>query len=283
MKHLNITLALSTLALIAAGCDNIDENDRYIETPKPVFDNPRTLLIMEFTGNLCSNCPTGAQTIELISEANPDQVITVGLHPKNTSYTRPMINTNTTPNSIQDFTSAIATAMMEYYSPAGFPAAVFNGSKESLNGSILAWQTAAKNALETASVMSISASCGFDTESRILTVDYNIDFTNNLTDDINVSVWVMENDILGSQILPDGSTDYHYVHNHVLRTSLTGDWGTEIVGNNFYVEQKIMGSASSDAFNENWKPENCQAVVFVTRRSNHEVLQAAVANVVENL
>lgn len=284
MKHTKITLALSALALLAAGCDNIDENDRYIKTEKPVFDNPRTLLIMEFTGNNCSNCPTGAQTVELISEGNPGQVITVGLHPEGTTYTIKMVNLNTTPPSLQDFTSPIATAMMKYYDPAGFPSAVFNGTKESLNGSIPAWQTSAKNALETQSAMTLAATCDFDSESGKLTVDYDINFTNTVTDDINISVWVMENDILGTQVMPNGTTNYQYVHNHVLRTSLTGDWGIELSGNPFYVEQNISGKATADNFDKDkWNPENCQAVVFVSRRSDHEVLQATLADVVPKL
>lgn len=283
MKHLKYTLALSALMLLAAGCDNIDENDRYIKTEKPVFDNPRTLLIMEFTGNNCSNCPTGAQTVELISESNPGQVITVGMHPEGTTYTIKMINLNTTPPSLQDFTSTIATAMMKYYNPSGFPSAVFNGTKESLNGSIQAWQTSAKNALESPSAMKLSATCQFDREANKLNVGYEIDFTNNVTDELNVSVWVMENDILGTQVMPDGTTNYQYVHNHVLRTSLTGDWGKELEGNSFYVDQKVEGSVMSGSWDEAWKAENCQAVVFVTRRSDHEVLQATAVDVVANL
>ena len=51
------------LAPLAAGCDDISENDRYIKEEKPVIDNPRNLLIMEVTGNSCSNCPTGAALI----------------------------------------------------------------------------------------------------------------------------------------------------------------------------------------------------------------------------
>lgn len=278
MRHNYFTLGLSLLAVLAAGCDNIDENDRYIKEEKPVFDNPRNLLIMEFTGNNCSNCPNGAQTVELISEGNPGRVITVGLHPEGTNFTIPMPNLTTTPPTLQNFTTPIATAMYKYYNPAGFPSAVFNGLKQTLNGSIPAWQTSATKALDSASPMILSAKCGFDSESRRLSVAYDINFTNNVTDRLNVNVWVMENGIPGTQVMPDGKMNYNYVHNHVLRTSLTGDWGNPLDGDSFYVEQSFNGSVTSDAFNDDWKAENCHAIIFVSRDSDHEVLQAVLVD-----
>lgn len=272
MMNIKSTLALCLLALLAAGCDNIDENDRYTKEEKPVFDNPRTLLIMEFTGNNCSNCPIGAKTVEEISEDEPGRVITVGMHPKGTTYTTPMLNKYDPQNPyIQDFGSDIATAMMSYYNPSAFPSAVFNGNV--LSGSIDDWQTRAFDALKSPAAMTIAASCDFDRESRSLTVGYDIDFTNNVSDELNVSVWVMENDIHGTQLMPDGKPNYEYVHNHVLRTSLTGDWGTPLDGRAFDSDSKVSGKASG-TLDAAWDSLHCQAVVFVTRRSDHEVLQA---------
>ncbi|MDE6633002.1 MAG: hypothetical protein K2K23_08380, partial [Muribaculaceae bacterium] len=88
MKASYLTLGLSLLLALATGCDNISEDDRYIKEEKPVIDNPRNLLIMEFTGNNCANCPTGAAIVEQIKEEEaPGRVISVGLHLEGNHYT----------------------------------------------------------------------------------------------------------------------------------------------------------------------------------------------------
>lgn len=281
MMNIKSSLVMCLLALLTASCDNIDENDRYIKEEKPVYDNPRTLLIMEFTGNNCSNCPIGAKTVEEISEDEPGRVIAVGMHPKGTTYTTPMLNKYDPQNPyIQDFGSDIATAMNSYYQPSAFPCAVFNGNV--ISGSIDDWQTRAFDALKSPAAMAMIASCSYDQETNLLSVEYSVDFTNNVNDELNVSVWVMENNIPGTQLMPDGKPNYEYIHNHVLRTSLTGDWGVALEGKAFDSDSNVQGKVSG-TIDPAWNPFNCQAVAFVSRRSDHEVLQACVVDLVDNL
>ena len=146
------------LAPLAAGCDDISENDRYIKEEKPVIDNPRNLLIMEFTGNSCSNCPTGAAIIEDIKEDEaPGRVISVGLHPYGSPFTEPMPTLHT-PTHIQDLRSDAATAIFDFYKPSGFPSAVFNGLKSSMSGSTSRWMKNASDALKTQSALTLTGS-----------------------------------------------------------------------------------------------------------------------------
>lgn len=271
MKASHLTIGLLLLAGFATGCDNVSEDDRYIKVEKPVIDNPRTLLIMEFTGNTCINCPTGAKTVEQIKEdEGHDRVIAVGLHPKGSFFTNPVMATKPTPH-IQDFRSDAATVWYDYFGkPDGFPTAVFNGI--SISGSIGDWQARASQALSIPASMTINASCSYDPTTRDLTVDYTVDFGNTVNSSLNILVWLMENDIIGTQSMPDGSKDDEYVHNHVLRTALNGDWGTSI-GNAFYPEDQVKGSATLQ-LSDKWVAENCVAVVFVYRVENKEVEQA---------
>ena len=54
------------LAPLAAGCDSVDENDRYIEMP-PVESN-RVVLLEDFTGQYCVNCPDAHEVMEQLAE-----------------------------------------------------------------------------------------------------------------------------------------------------------------------------------------------------------------------
>lgn len=271
MKASYITLGLLILGAFVTSCDNVAEDDRYIKVEKPAIDNPKTLLIMEFTGNKCLNCPKGASTIEEIKEEEPKRVISVGLHPFGDYNTEPVASLHT-PSHLQDLRSQAATAMYDYYKPSGFPTAVFNGLKSSMSGSYLEWKQKATEALEIPSVITLSAISDYNPDSRNLTVDYEVEFLDDLITTLNVTVWLVENKIMGTQTMPDGKLNFNYEHNHVLRASLNGDWG-EPLGSSFPAESKKTGTASM-TLPEDWVAENCDAVVFIYRDDNKQVEQA---------
>ena len=272
MKAFYLSIGLSLLVALAAGCDNISEDDRYIKEEKPVIDNPRNLLIMEFTGNNCANCPTGAAIVEQIKEEEePGRVISVGLHPEGNHYTDPVPSIHT-PSKRQDLRCKAATAMYDYYRPNGFPSAIFNGLKSSMSGSTGDWKQRASEALAKSSVVTLSATCEYQADTRNLTVDYSVEFLDYVYSKLNVTVWLVENKIMGTQTMPDGKMNLNYEHNHVLRASLNGDWGEEI-GSSF-LEGDFKEGQASITLQEDWVAENCDVVVFVYRDDDKEVEQA---------
>ena len=277
MKASYLSFGLFLLAGVFAGCDNISEDDRYIKVEKPVIDNPRTLLIMEFTGNSCLNCPTGAATVEKIKEDEaPGRVISVGLHPYGSHFTEPVPSLHS-PTKRQDLRCQAATALYDYYQPSGFPAAIFNGLKSSMSGSTGDWIQRASEALTVPTYITLSADCGYDQTSRELTVDYEVEFLDIIKRKLNLTVWLVENKIMGTQTMPDGKMNLNYEHNHVLRASLNGDWGQEL-GNSFTEGSKVSGTVSM-TLQEDWVAENCDVVVYVYRDDNKEVEQAVSVNI----
>lgn len=279
MKLNNIFLTAFALAglLPFSACDNIAEDDRYIPVEKPVIpieEVSQVLLIQEFTGVRCTNCPEGAQKLHEIQEEYPDNVIVVGMHPFSGGFTTPF-------SKETDFCTQEAEAMYDIYKPGAFPTAIFNGKDSS--SAYDRWLTIANEMITRIANMSIKADCEYNGDSRELTVDYSIDFTHNIADDrgYGVMVWIMENNIVGPQSSDPskyGSTYIlEYVHNHVLRASLNGDGGQSI-GTSFKAGDNYSGSASIK-LKDNWKAENCQVVVYVFNKGSHEVEQATLADI----
>lgn len=272
MKAPYLSLGLLLLAGLAAGCDNISEDDRYIKVEKPVIDNPRNLLIMEFTGNNCLNCPTGAAIVEQIKEDEaPGRVISVGLHPYGSHFTEPTVSIHT-PTKKQDLRCQAATALFDYYQPSGFPSAVFNGLKSSMSGSTGDWIQRASEALTAMSNISLSAYCAYDEEKRSLEVIYSVKFLEDIAKKLNATVWLVENKIMGTQTMPDGKPNLNYQHNHVLRASLNGDWGEEL-GSGFKAEE-VTSHGAKITLNEDWVADNCEVVIYVYIDDTKEVEQA---------
>lgn len=258
------------LASLMASCDNVDESDRFIAESKPVPDPhavPKTLLIQEFTGIQCPNCPEGANVIHGIQQAYPGKVIAVGLHAASAGTFTQNIGSF-------DLRCEEADVIYKYFNPtSGLPCAIFNGTE--MSSSYQMWNTMAIKSLAEPAIMTIEADTEFDADTRTATVDYTINFTADAEGDLRVMVWLMENNIVGRQY-NDKTLMRDYVHNHVLRASFNGDWG-ESLGKKFDNGQKITGSTTM-VLNEKWVAENCQAVIYVFRDSDKSVEQAAVAD-----
>ena len=126
MKH-TILFAI-TLAVVLNSCKevgpdiNLGKNNNsvsdttYVETP---VASPETkhVLIEEFTGVRCPNCPQGHQIITGLKNTYPEKVVSVSLHPIN-SLGAPYAF------SVQDFRSTKAQTLFDYLGQIGLePAA----------------------------------------------------------------------------------------------------------------------------------------------------------------
>lgn len=277
-KITRLGIAVSLFSIFTS-CDNVDVKDRYEITDIDI--STKTLLIFDFTGNGCVNCPKGAAAIHSIQEAynTPDtlRVIAVGLHPEGGGP-------NTRPIGNQDLRCQEAQVMYEIYTPKGFPTAVFNGTVQS--SSYSGWFTEATAMLtydplkpetwRNESKMNIVATTDYNASNRNLNVNYTIKITKDISDPLNVMVWIMENGIVGYQM--DGGTLLEdYVHNHVLRASLNGPMGEKLPST--LIDGDVINGSAQLTLDEKWVASNCQIVVYVYNSSDYFVEQATLADI----
>lgn len=259
-KSLVMAATVCASGCMFTACDDVAPEDRYEKVERPEI--ARRVLVQEFTGQGCINCPAGAATVHLLQEQNPGAIIAVNLHPENTQYTRPM-------GGLQ-LTSPLATTWFQYYKPAMLPGAVVDGAEP--NTSVPTWNDAILSALKVKSAADLSLTSEYNEATRELTVHYTAHFNNIYSSPLAINIWVTEDGIVGPQY--SGTNIVRdYVHNHVLRTSLTGDWGVE-VAKSFIPEDEFTGSFTitlSDA----WKAENCNVVGFLQNPSSKSVEQSA--------
>lgn len=261
-------LAFAALTVSLGACDDINNEDRLIPVERPEIK--RVVLIQEFTGQDCVNCPNGAATVHALQNQYPGSIIAVNLHPENTPYTIPLFGL--------DLTCKEATVYYQTYRPNGFPAAMVNNSTLLYN--IDQWSTAVTSALSTPAPADIELTTEYDKDSRELTAYYDITFNTVFSGDLSVMVWVMENNIIGAQLSQSEGLIPEYEHNHVLRASLNGEWGTKLSRTD-YVPEDVETGKCSIKLKDNWVAENCQVVAFIYHTTSKDVEQAAEADVVK--
>ena len=94
--------------------------------------------------------------------------------------------------------------------------------------------------------------------------DKQIDITITETSQQNavsgkLQVWIIEDGIVATQLMPDGSANKDYVHNHVFRTAVNGTWGNDItIGAGTTLTQTFH-----QAIDSQWDTTKLSVVAFV--------------------
>lgn len=205
-----LTLLLG--GILAAGaitsCDTVAEDERFI----PVEITPmRALLIEEFTGQNCTNCPDGHQAIQNLNASFGDSIVAVGIHASDLAVNAPL-----------GFKTATGE---EYYKNAGSPAlptALINLQTSPLQ--VTDWSASVERLIIQPTPFTVKAEAELDGDN------YNIKVAFSSGEDYEgkLMVWICENDIVRRQ-LDHGTYINDYVHNHVFRAAVTSDiWGDNV-------------------------------------------------------
>lgn len=251
-------LILSSVLLASgffAACDSVEEDERYIPIEKQ--EAKRVVLVEEFTGMSCTNCPDGHQAIHNLLEAYPESVIPVCIHSGDAGL-------------ILDPTQRLKLdipAGQEYYRNAGspaLPAAVINMQTPPLQ--VPNWASSVVEIMAKDTPLTLSATANFTADKKSIDIDVDMSSVDPLNG--KLLVWVCENNIVGYQ-LDHGKHVLDYVHNHVLRAVVNDTWGESVS----LTANNPTTISYSQPMQEDWVTENTYIVAFVYNDTG--VVQAA--------
>lgn len=230
MKRLILIFSLVSAALLQS-CMEVGPDINFLADIVNVNDTtymapieqpaPRKVLIEEFTGVRCVNCPLGHQRAKDIMAANPNRVYTAGLHTGlfSTPY----------PYNIHDFRLPEANAIENLLGAQSYPSGAVDrklfSSENFIILNINKWENYVNSQLALPTPYKIELTTSYDTSTRVLQVAATTKLTSTSTDTVNVSVMILENNITDVQLTPQG-IDTFYNHQHVLRAMFTPVGGT---------------------------------------------------------
>ncbi|MDE6255323.1 MAG: Omp28 family outer membrane lipoprotein [Muribaculaceae bacterium] len=265
--------AFILLSSAMVSCDNIDDDDRYIEVE--TVSPTRAILIEDYTGQYCINCPNAHEVIENIEEQYGDAVVTVSIHPAN-GYGSLTLSTKAT--NFDEGKVGLATREGSIFArnndvPTSLPYGIINGRVRGEYGS---WATLAKSELITPSSLEINISSRVDKSSNEVAIDVELLPEDNLDGDL--MVWIVENKIEALQMLPSGSTNNSYVHNNVFRATVNGT-----AGESLSLEKGVSHNSSytieiRDNNEEKWNPDNLYVVAFLKTANGVEQVKRVKAD-----
>ncbi len=266
-------------ALLLNACDKIDEpfenKGNVINTDGLAFDTTysefantkRILVLEEFTGYRCSNCPAGTLIAKQLVQDYPDQLMLLSIH-ASTDFAAPLNNPD------GSFTTDFRTTEGEEYLTAfeveNFPSGMVNRLYKDNKYTVGKdeWEARILDLKDLAPKYSITAMNLYHDSLNYVKTKVDVVRTNGTTENVKVLLLLTESEIIDWQI--DGvNTLSNYVHNHVLRGSMNGVWGADLSFSNdsaTYSAETTLNSA--------WNQDHMEVVILVYDAITKEVLQA---------
>lgn len=278
---LNIIAFVCMACLLLAGCDKIEgdiyqivQNEDVTVTfpdinPDEVY---RKILLEEFTGHRCTNCPQGHQTLEALHQQYGDTLVAVGIHYG--SLARPFGSVFS-----YDFHTEAGNQIGDAYGIDGIPAAIVNRIQKTGGWPREQWASVVRDVDRSTVYAAVQLINEYDEASQSLKANAKVTTLEDFDRQLRLILFVLEDNIVKPQ--KDGNQDIEdYVHNHVLRCALTDPFGFPLGKETWQNGDSETYAASVSFDGHDWVPENCYVVAALYDPATSEILQVEKANVI---
>lgn len=271
-----IFLSIISLAVVITGFVACDKVTDIYETPPAPEDNRRKILIEDYTGHKCGNCPRAARFIyDSLQTTYPGQIITFSVHAG--FYAKPLPLPGAGCDTVDYRTDAgNKWDTLFQVTAQGNPTGMVNRVKDATDHVLYSseWASASAKLFEKEADALIDIERTYNSGSRALSTTISTEFLNSLPGSYKLVVVITENNLVSCQKDDDATPVIvqDYVHKHVLRGAINGHLGDAIALN------PEEGDTESKTFNytlnANWVDTNCSIVAFVYDEATYEIIQA---------
>jgi hypothetical protein len=286
MKHI-ITIVLATF-LVLTSCDVVDAP--YEKNPEAPIDTVlkdtstvvvrtgglQNVLLEDYTGHTCVNCPAAADVAKDVYEGNKSRVVVVAVHAGPFARPEP-------PDYPADHRTDVGEALDALFriSRVGNPNGLVNRTRYNTRfvlGSAN-WEPATAALLEQQPKIDLALSHTYYAAKRTIIATVDATYLEPGEDDYSLCMWITEDSIVGDQADNRRNPSHvkDYVFEHMLRASMNGTFGdsltSEIMPIGSSVKKTVRFTIPETA---TWRLDKCELVAFVIRRKDdqtREVLQ----------
>ena len=281
MKNSSLFIFSIFVAFTFAACDEI--TGPYTEEVN-VTEGGRKILLEDFTGHKCGNCPTAGLEAAKLDSIYKGRVIVVATH---CGY---FADTNKNGKYSYNFQTPVGDELKESFSIGTFPNGMINrqakdGNYKIFTNRLLAfseWSSSIAMELNKTAAVNLSLSKNYDTLSRNLNLEVEIEYLEKGNINQQLVVYLVEDSIINWQTwyghIPEDVPDF--AHRHVLRKSLNGTWGDRLSGS-VKSAGRIISKSYTTTISSKYKQKKCYIVAFVQNNLTKEVLQVEEIKLIE--
>ena len=300
IKYIIATL-FGILLFNITSCDIIEGPYLIDNNTNPVDTNTfvKKVLIEDFTGHRCPNCPAAAEELVSLQDFYGDRVIGIAIHPSSQAFSTP--SPLTASSYTYDFRTQFGDDIDNIFeiTTVGLPRGMVNRTGFDTQHQLGKdeWSSIVQMELEKAPIFGITLSSNVSNGNGTISItaealtNINLDKKEKI-EDYNIVICLTEKNIVQWQKDNTAGDIEDYEHNHVLRTMINTTFG-ESIGNSFvdgdiWEKDYSIDITTLENTNENyslntlfmgngnckeWNEDNMEIVVYIYNTSNYEIVQ----------
>jgi len=268
-----VFLLLFLAAWSFQACDKLSEPYAIVR-PAGGDTTKRMVLIEDYTGHKCVNCPAAAITARDLEELYEGQVLVMAVHA--TYFATPDPSGDFTANYMTDAGNAWSSFFKIESAPNGMVNRTwYNGKNVYISPKL--WGGAVQKAVELPKVAIMTLKNTYVEATRILTTSIDNRFLQTLTGPYSLVVCMLEDSIISPQqnkdtIVGPVPVIKDYVFMDMLRGTINGDWGEQITAS---VDPAVIyNRVYTFELDPDWVPEHCWVLAFLFSEDNKEIVHA---------
>lgn len=273
MKRVSLIIASLAVVFAMASCDKLDEpyfvepiinesDTIALEAADTLnFDGKIVVLLEDYTGVKCPNCPAAAQIASSLQDQYGEHLIVMAVHPRGAQQMPA--------GGFPDFRTDDGNEWNNFFNISAYPTGTVNRQAAISSAS---WETEVGNVIGQDAPVRLIVKTDYDDASRELKVSVHSKLLQDLdSENLRLSVCMMEDNIIGKQLVPTsvnptGVID-DYTHRHVFRGTADGfTWG------------RVLDSSITNmkfTLDEEYNADEFFIVAFISDNTTRQVLMAA--------
>ena len=244
----------------------------------------KKILIEDYTGHTCGNCPRAADTLLALEADYPGKIIALALHVGSTFAAPAPGHLGTTSS---DFLDDYRTLAGETYdnvfgaSAFGLPAGMFNRKDYAISDNIkfyLGWRAYLSSIVSETANVDLQIATDYDASTRKICFATRDSFLTSFSDTLKLVVLLTQDSIISWQDV-FGVPSSTYVFNHMLRDAITpsGAWGESLVSGAITAGtthvKKFAYTIPASYTSIPCDPNQVHLIAFIYKASTYEILQ----------
>ena len=278
MKRFSLILATAAVILGMMSCDKlkepyivesiVEESDTIPLTPDDIanFDGKVVVLLEDYTGVKCNNCPAAAEIAQQLQEQNEGHLVVLGVHPKT-----PLQNPA---GGFPDFRTDDGHEWNTEFNIGAYPNGLVNRTGGVLGAA--QWTSAVSGIIGQDAPVRLIVKTEYGHNGQELKISVHSKFLETVnSSDVRLTVCMMEDSIVGKQTTPTGVIE-DYTHRHVFRGTADGQtWGRVLSSAESIVEGSNFITNMKFTLSDEYNADQFYIVAFISDNTTKEVLMAA--------
>ncbi|MBN2662880.1 MAG: Omp28 family outer membrane lipoprotein [Bacteroidales bacterium] len=279
MKHLKYLIPFALVMFILNSCDKVTPPDGslfYINDTVSASLNDtqniaeKKVLIIDFTGIRCTNCPGAHEVLHQLENIYPDKIIPIAIHGTLLAYP--------TGEYITDLRTIQGNEIIDEFGINAIPIGLVDYFDKTYLSSEATWSDEVTTNLQEAPLFGIEIENTFNNTDNSLEVLVDLTSLSNFEQSLSLIVYLVEDSIITRQatnVSPGYIEEYEQMN--VFRTAVSNLWGDTV-----FSEGSSENQTDTKTFNitldNTWNANNCKIVAFICDNSN-KVLNANSAKI----